>query len=35
MWETHMEFEASGFETMTFRKREDADAWISSKMNGI
>ena len=35
MWETHMEIEESGFETMTFRKREDADAWISSKVNGI
>ena len=35
MWETHMEIKETGFETMTFRKREDADAWISSRINGI
>ena len=35
MWEAHMEVKKTGFETMTFRKREDADAWINSKMNGI
>jgi len=35
MWETYMEIEKAGFETMTFRKREAADAWISSKLNSI
>ena len=33
MWEAHMEMKQAGFETMTFRNREDADQWISEKMN--
>ncbi len=35
MWETYLEFEETGFETKTFRKREDADAWISNKTKEI
>ncbi len=35
MWEMHMEVEESGFETMVFRKKEDAEAWISKKLNLI
>jgi len=35
MWEIHMEVRESGFETMTFRKKEDAEVWISKKLNEI
>lgn len=35
MWETHMDIQNTGFETMTFRKIEDAHAWISSKIDSI
>ena len=32
MWEAHMQIEDAGFETMTFRQRAEADAWISMKL---
>jgi hypothetical protein len=33
MWEEHMEAKESGFITMVFREREDAEEWINGKLS--
>lgn len=32
MWEAHMDMQNTGFETMTFRNKKDADDWIANKL---